>query len=247
MPKKTKEKAIENEEMVSDVDLVGRKKKKGGKGFLIFIIIFFLLCGSFLLAIVLDLFNLRTVHMNNLMAKIPFFSRFSSAEVNEPVATYEEILAQNNILISENEELTSRVTGLENNVDTYITENNRLKEFENMQIEFQATKEEFDKMVATGEPYDYIKFYEQINPDTAEEIYRELKGEEVSSEELNAYISRYKNMKPSDTAKIFEELMTTDIDLVALILENLDSDTAGEVIASMTAENGAKITKRMAP
>lgn len=223
------------------------KKEKKGKGFLVFLIIFILICGLFLVAVFLDLFNLRTVYFNNFISKIPFFSQFAITTEEEPEITYEEILSQNNILTLENEDLVNQILELEEVNENLIEENLRLSEFENNQMEFIAEKEAFDIMVANGEPYDYTAYYESINPVTADEIYRELKGIEMETVELDDYISRYKNMKPSNTALILEELMATDMDLVALILENLDSDTAGKIISAMSAENGAKITKRMAP
>lgn len=219
--------------------------KRKGKTLLIIFIVFFVVAGGFLTAVYFDLFKLRTVYLNNWIYSIPFLREYST--VDEPNLTYDELLAENNIVLSQNEMLDKEIINLENEIDQYKEENARLKEFEDEQLDFKAEKEEFDKMVASEEPYDYIQYYEEIYPSTAEEIYRQLKGEAVDSEKIDEYVARYKNMRPSDSAAIFEELMATDIDLVVLILENLDSDTAGEIISSMTPENGAIITKRMAP
>ena len=53
-------------------------------------------------------------------------------------------------------------------------------------------------------------------------------------------------MEPAAAAKIFEE-MTSDLDLVAKILNQMSAESRGNILAAMDSEIAARVTKIMDP
>ena len=97
----------------------------------------------------------------------------------------------------------------------------RLSTFERNQIEFQRIKNEFYEEVVYAEngpgAEAYARYYEAMDPETAQNLYKEVIAEEKESEEVLNYAQAYSEMKPKEAAAIFEE-MTNNLDLAARIL-----------------------------
>lgn len=126
----------------------------------------------------------------------------------------------------------------------------RLKTFENNQVEFQRIKTEFYEEVVYAEKgpgaEEYRKYYEEMDPTTAEYLYKEVVKEEQVSEEIEDYAQAYSEMKPKEAAAIFEE-MTDNLALAARILEVMEPDDRGKILGVMDPEVAAKLTKIMNP
>jgi flagellar motility protein MotE (MotC chaperone) len=126
----------------------------------------------------------------------------------------------------------------------------RLQEFEDMQVEFQRIKNEFYEEVVYAEkgpgPEEYIKYFESIDPTTAETLYKQAVVKQQVDEELEDYAKAYSEMKPKEAAGIFEK-MTNNLELVAKILGLMNADDRGKILGVMEKETAAKITKIMDP
>lgn len=126
----------------------------------------------------------------------------------------------------------------------------RLKEFEDMQVEFQRIKEQFYEEVIYADngpgPEEYQKYYESIDPTTAEALYKQVVRQLEEDKEVTEYAAAYSAMKPKQAAGIFEA-MTDDLELAARILQVMDSDTRGAILGVMDANVAAKLTKIMDP
>lgn len=126
----------------------------------------------------------------------------------------------------------------------------RLKEFEEAQIEFQRIKEQFFEEVVYADegpgPEEYLKYYESMDPATAEALYKQVARQLEEDKEVTDYAAAYSAMKPKEAAKIFEA-MTDDLDLAARILWVMDSDTRGKILGAMDENVAAKLTKIMDP
>lgn len=126
----------------------------------------------------------------------------------------------------------------------------RLKTFENNQVEFQRIKTEFYEEVVYAEKGpgadEYCKYYESMDPTTAEYLYKEVVKEEQVSEEIKDYAQAYSEMKPKEAAAIFEE-MTDNLALAAKILKVMEPDDRGKILGVMDSEVAAKLTKIMNP
>lgn len=136
-----------------------------------------------------------------------------------------------------------KITELQNEVA-------RLKTFEDKQLEFQRIKNEFYEEVVYAEngpgPDEYVKYFESMDPETAENLYKEVVKTEAVSEEIKEYAQAYSEMKPKQAATIFEG-MTDNLDLVAKILGVMEPDDRGAILGVMDSTVAAKITKIMDP
>lgn len=136
-----------------------------------------------------------------------------------------------------------KITELQNEVA-------RLKTFEDKQLEFQRIKNEFYEEVVYAEngpgADEYVKYFESMDPETAENLYKEVVKTEAVSEEIKEYAQAYSEMKPKQAATIFEG-MTDNLDLVAKILGVMEPDDRGAILGVMDSTVAAKITKIMDP
>ena len=126
----------------------------------------------------------------------------------------------------------------------------RLKTFESNQLEFQKIKNEFYEEVVYAEngpgAEEYAKYYETMDPSTAETLYKEVIREQQESKEIEDYAAAYSEMKPKEAAAIFES-MTDNLDLVARILGVMTAEDRGAILGVMDPTVAAKITKIMDP
>jgi len=126
----------------------------------------------------------------------------------------------------------------------------RLKTFEKAQVEFQRIKTEFYEEVVYAENGPgieaYQKFYEEMDPATAEYLYKQVITTKEETDEVKDYAKAYSSMKPKQAAAIFES-MTDNLDLVARILSVMDAGDRGAILGVMDQDVAAKITKIMDP
>lgn len=126
----------------------------------------------------------------------------------------------------------------------------RLQTFEDKQVEFERIKNEFYNEVVYAEngPGEeaYTKYYESMDPATAETLYKQVIVQEQVDAELEDYAKAYSEMKPKQAAAIFEA-MTDNLDLAAKILEQMSADDRGKILGVMDSEVAAKLTKLMDP
>ncbi|MCQ2542526.1 MAG: hypothetical protein MJ126_00045 [Lachnospiraceae bacterium] len=135
-------------------------------------------------------------------------------------------------------------------IDALTTEVNRLKTFETNQVEFERIKNQFYEEVVYSEKGPgadaYAKFFEAMDPDTAEYLYRQVAKEENVDAQVSEYAKAYAEMKPAQAAKIFEN-MTDNLSLAAKILDAMSADDRGKILGAMDPSVAAKITKIMEP
>lgn len=126
----------------------------------------------------------------------------------------------------------------------------RLQTFEDKQVEFERIKNEFYNEVVYAQngpgADEYVKYYESMDPATAEALYKQVIVEEQVSEEIKNYAQAYADMKPKQAAAIFED-MTDNLELAAKILWQMDTDSRGKILGAMDSEIAAKLTKIMEP
>jgi len=135
-------------------------------------------------------------------------------------------------------------------VEELKAEVERLKTFEDSQVEFQRIKTEFYEEVVYADKgpgiEEYRKYYEEMDPATAEYLYKQVIRETEESDEVKKYAQAYSEMKPKAAAAIMEE-MTDNLDLAARILGAMEADKRGAILAAMDPEIAARLTKIMDP
>lgn len=126
----------------------------------------------------------------------------------------------------------------------------RLQPFEEKQVEFQRIRQEFYEEVIYAEngpgPEEYMKYYESMDPTTAEYLYKQALAKQQVDKEIQDYVSGFEQMKPKAAAAMFEK-MTGDLQLVADILEAMNSDSRAKIMDALDPDVAAKLTKIMNP
>lgn len=135
-------------------------------------------------------------------------------------------------------------------IEALKAEVERLKTFEDNQVEFQKIKEEFYEEVVYAEngpgADEYRKYYEEMDPTTAETLYKQVIATEATDKAMQDYISTFSNMDAAAAAKILET-MTDNLDLAADILSGMNATSRASIMGNMDASVAARIAKIMAP
>ncbi len=143
----------------------------------------------------------------------------------------------------------------DNNVDSEQLEEmqaeiDRLQTFEDAQVEFERIKTEFYEEVVYADKgpgaAEYQKYYESMDPTTAEYLYKQVVQQEEASQEIKDYAQAYAEMKPKEAAGIFEQ-MTDDLELAAKILNQMSTEDRGKILGVMDPATAARLTKIMDP
>ncbi|MEY8266210.1 hypothetical protein AALA79_07555 [Lachnospiraceae bacterium 64-25] len=148
------------------------------------------------------------------------------------------------------ERAQSAQTDSSDEVSQLKAEVERLKTFEDSQVDFQKLKTEFYEEVIYADKgpgiEEYRKYYEEMDPATAEYLYKQVVTQMEESQEILDYAKAYSEMKPKEAAAIFEE-MTDNLNLAARILGVMEADERGKILGVMDSEIAARITKIMDP
>lgn len=134
-------------------------------------------------------------------------------------------------------------------MEKLFAENERLRKFEEMQVEFQRIRQEFYEEVVYAEKgpgaEEFRKWYEEMNQETADALYKQVIIQQETSKEVQEYAAAYSAMKPKAAAEIFNGM--DDLNLVAKILNAMGTDARGDILAAMDAEIAGRLTKIMDP
>ena len=126
----------------------------------------------------------------------------------------------------------------------------RLSTFEQSQEEFQRIRTEFYEEVIYADngpgPEEYRKYYEQIDPATAEYLYQLVVKSTNASAQMADYASAYAAMPPEEAAAIFNT-MGNSLELVGEILWSMTSAQRGAILAQMDEDIAAQVTRIMDP
>lgn len=135
-------------------------------------------------------------------------------------------------------------------VEQLQAEVERLQTFEDAQVEFERIKTEFYEEVVYAEngpgAEEYQKYYESMDPTTAEYLYKQVVQQVEEDKELQDYAQAYAEMKPKEAAGIFES-MTDDLELAAKILDQMSAEDRGKILGVMDPEVASRLTKIMDP
>ena len=147
------------------------------------------------------------------------------------------------------ERLQNAANAKDSDLEKLRAEVARLQEFEAAQVEFQRIQNEFYEEVVYSDKgpgaEEYRKWYEEMNPTTAEALYRQVVIQLEESSEFQTYARTFAQMKPKAAAALLEEM--TDVNQVAKILNAMNAESRGAIMNQMTAEFGAKVAAIMDP
>lgn len=140
----------------------------------------------------------------------------------------------------------STITELQAEID-------RLKTFEESQAAFEQEKQEYYDEVVFGDSalsYDnYKKYYEEIEPDYAAELYKQVAAQYLYDEQYQDLADAYTAMKPAKAAAALYE-MTGNMETIVAILKNMDSTNRASILNALSDLDPvfcAKVTVLLAP
>ncbi len=253
--KRAKEIAKQEEELDED---------KEGNGFVTFLATLFIVIlwlAVVVVVIKLDVGGFGSSVMTPILKDVPVLNlilpKTSSTITNDPdsyggYSTIEDAVNQIAILELQLDALQTASTEKDAKITELTAEVTRLKEFERMQVEFQRIRNEFYEEVIYAEngpgPEEYKKYYEDMDPTTAEYLYKQVVAQLEADTEIQAYAQAYSEMKPKQAAGIFEAMTDADgLSLAAKILQAMNADDRGKILGVMNSDVAAKLTKIMAP
>lgn len=124
----------------------------------------------------------------------------------------------------------------------------KLRRYKDEYDAFQKRVLEFDeKVVFTDNAPDvseYRKYYEDISPENAEIIYKQVLYELQYSENAETLGKLYSQMDPGSAAQALAQ-MSEDLDLICDILKNMKESEAAAIIQEFDSTFAAQITKKL--
>lgn len=256
MAKKKKE----DDENFVEQDIVEEKEKGGGSKivtFIIALVIVLIWLGVFALLIKLDVGGFGSGVLRPVLKDVPIINKIL------PAGTEEENGEDSQYPYKNMAEAAARIRELELQVDAltkggdangeYIAdlqnEVERLKVFEKNQKEFEERQKEFDKEVVFNSKApdieEYEKYYAQINPENAAELYQQVVKQMQVDQRVLEQANKYAKMEPATAAQILDIMTAADLDLVCDILANMKDEQAALILAEMEPATAAQITKKM--
>lgn len=244
-----------------EADLAEGEEAGSGSVFLVTFVIVLIWIGILCLVVKLDLGGFGSNVLTPVLKDVPVLNlilpKNTQTEVSEEEAvnyggytSLQEAVDYIKELELELERVKSSNTENDEEVSQLKAEIERLKTFETSQLEFQKIKTEFYEEVVYADKgpgiEEYQKYYESMDPATAEYLYKQVVARTEESDEIKDYAQAYSEMKPKQAAAIFED-MTDNLELAARILGAMDAADRGKILGAMDAEIAAKITKIMDP
>ncbi|HCJ75718.1 MotE family protein [Thermoguttaceae bacterium LCP21S3_D4] len=255
--KKAEKKAAKNME----TDLENTEDEEGGSSklavFLVTLVIIIVWLAILALLIKWDVGGFGSTVMRPLLKDIPYVNRILpdsdeelSTEEDYPYKNMDEAVAYIKEL---EQELAQAQQGSSEN-SAYIADleaqSQKLKEYEANEAAFEEEKEKFyNEVVFSDQAPDieqYKEYYESIDPDNAELLYKQVVEQQQTDSQIADYVKGYSQMKPKEAAAIFDT-MTDNLDLVAKILENMDAQSRADILGKMNSDTAAKVTEIMNP
>lgn len=238
-----------------------KKEKEGGSkgvGILIAVLIIITWLSVMALLIKCDVGGFGSEVLRPVFKDVPVISAILPDASNEeivkesdyPYDNLEDALAQIAVLDAAVGSKDAQIVTLNDKINELSTEVARLSAIEAEQQEFEEKKNEFYDEIVYGESAPdtdtYIEWYNQLDAEHAEEIYREITEARLADQEILDLAAAYESMDPKSAAEILEN-MKNDLDTVALIMNNMSTEAQGEILAEMSAEFAASVTKKLLP
>ena len=242
-------------------DLDGDEETVGGKilVFFVTIIIILIWLAIFAMLIKLDVGGFGSGVLAPVIKDVPYLNKILPDSVTEEVSTEDSQYAYTNLddAINRIKELEIELADAQNSANSdadYITQlEEKAKEldtYKQNEADFEKEKEKWYEDVVFSEdaPHisNYKEYYESIDAANAEVLYKQVVEQTLTDEQMDDYVKTYSSMKPKEAAAIFDT-MTDNLQLVADILSNMDTQSRGDILGKMNSDTAAKVTEIMEP
>lgn len=232
----------------------------GGKLIVAFatIVIIAIWLGILALLIRLDVGGFGSTVLYPMLKDVPYINKIlpevkpegNGEDADYPYQTLEEAIARIKELEGELETALQTDKDSSAKIEDLQSQVRKLRKYRDNEAEFETLRQQFYEEVVFGEDApdisEYQKFYEAINPDNAEVLYKEVVEQTEYDSEVDDYVKTYSSMKPKEAAAIFDT-MTDNLSLVRRILEKMSSTNRANILAAMNQDTAAKLTEMLEP
>ncbi|MDD6551382.1 MAG: hypothetical protein PUF16_06335 [Lachnospiraceae bacterium] len=259
--------AVQNRrETRPDTNKKGKKKKGGddedskGSGVVVFfagLIILLVWLGIIALLIHMDVGGIGTM-VSPYLKNVPVVknilpeSAVKESEKDDPYAfsSMQEAVARVKQLEKQVAKQKKQLKAAENDTADLAQLKKQLKKYQNNEKKFEKEKSDFYEQVVYADNApdisNYKSYYEEIEPETAEKLYKQVLSDLQTDSKLQDYAAAYSSMKPKEAAAIFDQ-MTNNLKLVGKILWTMKKDARGDILGQMDPDIAAAVTKLMEP
>ena len=234
----------------------------GGKAAVLFVTLMIIVIWLAILAVLIhfDVGGFGSTVMQPILKDVPYVNKILPKTEEEetktkedskyPYKTVDEAVAY--IKELEKELADAKESNSEN--DAYVADLEaqaaQWKEYKENEQKFEEEKAKFYKEVVFSDQApdinEYKKYYESIDPQNAENLYKQVVEQQEKDDDMSDYVKAYSQMKPKQAAAIFDT-MTDNLELVAKILSAMKADARGDILCNMKTDTAAKVTKLMEP
>ncbi len=235
--------------------MAGGNKGKVIRSIIVFFVVLLVLIVGVGAMIRFDVLGMGTKYLGPYIQNVPILSMIlpempveEGADDTYNFETVEEAVEILQITEKMLKESDEKAEELSEQLEQLTAEVTRLSVFEANQLQFEEDKAAFDALIASSsDPVDFTEWFESMYPKNAADIYADVVGEVVISQELKDLVGLYENMKPSQAAAILESMATTRLAQTTQIIKNLSSDQGADILGAMDADTAAKITTYLYP
>ena len=226
----------------------------GGKAAVVFVTLMIIVIWIAILAVLIhfDVGGFGSTVMQPILKDVPYVNKIlpKTEDSKYPYKTVDEAVAY--IKELEKELADAKESNSEN--DAYVADLEaqaaQWKEYKDNEQKFEEEKAKFYKEVVFSDQApdinEYKKYYESIDPQNAENLYKQVVEQQEKDDDMSDYVKAYSQMKPKQAAAIFDT-MTDNLELVAKILSAMKADARGDILGNMKTDTAAKVTKLMEP
>ncbi len=255
-----KKKKQEKKAAKQDQEMAEEQETVGGKLIVAFatLVIIAIWLGILALLIRLDVGGFGSTVLYPMLKDVPYINKIlpevkpegNGEDADYPYQTLEEAITRIKELEGELEIALQSDKDSSAKVEDLQSQVRKLKKYRDNEAAFESIRQQFYEEVVFGEDApditEYQKFYEAINPDNAEVLYKEVVEQTEYDSKVDDYVKTYSSMKPKDAAAIFDT-MTDNLSLVRRILEKMSSANRANILSSMNQDTAAKLTEMLEP
>ena len=234
----------------------------GGKAAVVFVTLMIIVIWIAILAVLIhfDVGGFGSTVMQPILKDVPYVNKILPKTEEEETKTKEDskypykTVDEAVVYIKELEKELADAKESNSENDAYVADLEaqaaQWKEYKENEQKFEEEKAKFYKEVVFSDQApdinEYKKYYESIDPQNAENLYKQVVEQQEKDDDMSDYVKAYSQMKPKQAAAIFDT-MTDNLELVAKILSAMKADARGDILGNMKTDTAAKVTKLMEP
>lgn len=237
------------------------EEESGGKlaVFLVTIVIISIWLAILALLVKMDVGGFGSTVLSPLLKDVPYVNKIlpvaegeemSTENTEYPYSTLDEAVARIKELEVQLQEAKNASDNSNASMQDLQQQVAQLEQYKAEEAAFEERKQKFDEKVVFSDKApdinEYKTFYEGIEQENAEAIYKQVVEQVQKDEKMDEYVAMYSTMKPKQAAAIFDT-MKDDLKLVANILSAMDSKDSANILGAMNTDLAAKLTKLMKP